>query len=447
MEITTHIHEERCVLELNGRLDANWSEHVGQAIETAIRSGQHHIDLDFGKIHYVSSAGLRILIKYFKQLKSARGSLRIVRPTADALEILNLSGMSSLLVHHPSTTPAPPTSPAAASATAPAIASATANASATAPAPAPAPATAPPREWQHEGVAMAAYELDPQARLTLELLGHPENFGQGSLQAAESTVVRCASDVIAVGLGAFGRQADDTRTRFGESLAVAGTALSMPTDGSSLPDYQVTEASLVPELSLLYGLVARGAFRHLLRFEAAASPRGTLGLSSLLNAALETTATGAAGFVILAESAGLVGATLRQSPALADGRSPWEFPAIRDWLSFTTERTDERAVILITGFAVRTPSPATASFLRPLGSTAAALLAHCHAAVFPYRPLPKGRLDLMESVTSLLGTDSAQTVLHLMSDDRPFEGLGETDLMRGACWVGPLDDPSTPRAN
>ena len=445
MEITTHIHEERCVLELNGRLDANWSEHVGQAIETAIRSGQHHIDLDFGKIHYVSSAGLRILIKYFKQLKSARGSLRIVRPTADALEILNLSGMSSLLVHHPSTTPAPPTSPAAASATAPAIASATANASATAPAPAPAPA--PPREWQHEGVAMAAYELDPQARLTLELVGHPENFGQGSLQAAESTVVRCASDVIAVGLGAFGRQADDTRTRFGESLAVAGTALSMPTDGSSLPDYQVTEASLVPELSLLYGLVARGAFRHLLRFEAAASPRGTLGLSSLLNAALETTATGAAGFVILAESAGLVGATLRQSPALADGRSPWEFPAIRDWLSFTTERTDERAVILITGFAVRTPSPATASFLRPLGSTAAALLAHCHAAVFPYRPLPKGRLDLMESVTSLLGTDSAQTVLHLMSDDRPFEGLGETDLMRGACWVGPLDDPSTPRAN
>ena len=440
MEITTHIHEERCVLELNGRLDANWSEHVGQAIETAIRSGQHHIDLDFGKIHYVSSAGLRILIKYFKQLKSARGSLRIVRPTADALEILNLSGMSSLLVHHPRpTTPAPPASPA----TSPAAASATSPATA----PATAPAPAPPREWQHEGVAMAAYELDPQARLTLELLGHPENFGQGSLQAAESTVVRCASDVIAVGLGAFGRHADDTRTRFGESLAVAGTALSMPTDGSSLPDYQVTEASLVPELSLLYGLVARGAFRHLLRFEAAASPRGTLGLSSLLNAALETTATGAAGFVILAESAGLVGATLRQSPALADGRSPWEFPAIRDWLSFTTERTDERAVILITGFAVRTPSPATASFLRPLGSTAAALLAHCHAAVFPYRPLPKGRLDLMESVTSLLGTDSAQTVLHLMSDDRPFEGLGETDLMRGACWVGPLDDPSTPSAN
>ena len=186
MEITTHIHEERCVLELNGRLDANWSEHVGQAIETAIRSGQHHLDLDFGKIHYVSSAGLRILIKYFKQLKSARGSLRIVRPTADALEILNLSGMSSLLVHHPST----PSTPATAPATAPAGPTPSAIASATAPATTPTSTPAPPREWEHEGVAMAAYELDPQARLTLQHRGHPENFGQGSLQAAESTVVR-----------------------------------------------------------------------------------------------------------------------------------------------------------------------------------------------------------------------------------------------------------------
>jgi hypothetical protein len=28
--------------------------------------------------------------------------------------------------------------------------------------------------------------------------------------------------------------------------------------------------------------------------------------------------------------------------------------------------------------------------------------------------------------------------MHLMADERRFEGVGETDLMRGACWVGPL---------
>jgi hypothetical protein len=56
---------------------------------------------------------------------------------------------------------------------------------------------------------------------------------------------------------------------------------------------------------------------------------------------------------------------------------------------------------------------------------------------FPYRPLPKGKIDLGETVASLLASGSLRTVMHLMADEREFEGVGETDLMRGACWVGP----------
>jgi hypothetical protein len=52
--------------------------------------------------------------------------------------------------------------------------------------------------------------------------------------------------------------------------------------------------------------------------------------------------------------------------------------------------------------------------------------------------LPKGNLKLQETIAILLGTESAQTVLHLLADERQFEGVGQTDLMRGACWVGPL---------
>jgi hypothetical protein len=28
--------------------------------------------------------------------------------------------------------------------------------------------------------------------------------------------------------------------------------------------------------------------------------------------------------------------------------------------------------------------------------------------------------------------------LHLLTDDREYEGLGQSDLMRGACWIGPI---------
>ena len=136
-------------------------------------------------------------------------------------------------------------------------------------------------------------------------------------------------------------------------------------------------------------------------------------------------------------SRSVVGAMLKRSPTLAGGQSVLTFPTVRDWMSFTTERTDERNLVLIVGVAEREPQPETAPCLRPIGPGTMAH-GHFHAAVFPYRPLPKGRLELSETVASVLGTESAQAVMHLLADERQFEGLGQTDLMRGACWAGPL---------
>jgi hypothetical protein len=50
-------------------------------------------------------------------------------------------------------------------------------------------------------------------------------------------------------------------------------------------------------------------------------------------------------------------------------------------------------------------------------------------------------LELQETVTQVIGTETAQTVMHLLADEREFEGVGQTDLMRGACWMGQLHEP------
>src|SRR5205814_8587424 len=97
MEIISHTAEGRHELQLKGRLDANWADHVGNAIESAIRAGQHHIDLDLAQVDYLSSAGIRVLLKYFKQLKAAHGALRVVRTTETILSVPHLSGIASLL--------------------------------------------------------------------------------------------------------------------------------------------------------------------------------------------------------------------------------------------------------------------------------------------------------------------------------------------------------------
>ncbi|HEU0038647.1 MAG TPA: STAS domain-containing protein, partial [Verrucomicrobiae bacterium] len=366
MEIISHTREGLLELQLKGRLDANWADHLGNAIESAIRAGQHHIDLDLAEVNYLSSAGIRVLLKYLRQLKTAHGALRVVRTTEPILSVLQLSGIANLLEAGGETA-------------------------------APAKAQPGTRRWERNGAVFESHDQTNGRGLDGRLHGHPENFASGQLSVAESRRVRFNPEVIGLGLGAFGHDPADCGARFGEFLAAGGAAVAQPTDGSSLPDFQVSEGQLVPEVSLLYGLTANGSFARLLRFEAAQSERRVIALAELVEVALDNVQTPAAGFAILAESASVVGATLRQSPALADGKSPWNFPGVRDWLSFTTERTDERGVALILGLAVREPAGEAAPFFRKIGPGTTAQ-GHFHAAVFPYRPLPKGNLNLKESV-------------------------------------------------
>ena len=198
----------------------------------------------------------------------------------------------------------------------------------------------------------------------------------------------------------------------------------------------------MPELKVLYGVIGKGQFAQMLRFDAKAEAPGVIGLSNLVEAALEISGANAAGFAILAESAGLVGAALRRSPGRADAKSPLAFPGVRDWLSFTTERTNERHLALIVGIAVRDPQPHVAPFVRVMAPDAKAH-GHFHAALFPYRPVQRAELPLSKTINNLLATESAQTLLHLLSDDREFEGVGQSELMRGACWVGPIAEFQT----
>jgi hypothetical protein len=167
--------------------------------------------------------------------------------------------------------------------------------------------------------------------------------------------------------------------------------------------------------------------------------------STVVAQALREAGCGLAGVVVLAESAGLLGAHLRRSPA-GSSASPvqrFHFPEVRDWLSFSPERVYARNLVLIAGVA-RTgregpSSPALDALLRPIDA-AGELHGHFHAAVFPYRPLKKRTLDLYASARELFESGAIQDVLHLLRDGRPVVGAGESELLGGACWLSPISE-------
>ena len=193
MVITVQSQGERYELKLQGRLDANWADLVAKAIEAAIRAGHHDLDLDFSEVSYVSSAGIRVLLKYSKQLKAARGTLRVVRPTAAVLSVIRLSGLSGILLAPAAELKGSVSGPPA-----------TTTSSA---------AQTEPRRWQREGVEFESYEVGSGGDLEGLVVGRPEAFAMGQLSAKETQPLRCADNALAVGLAAFGSHRRQQRAR------------------------------------------------------------------------------------------------------------------------------------------------------------------------------------------------------------------------------------------
>src|SRR6185503_18164172 len=162
-----------------------------------------------------------------------------------------------------------------------------------------------------------------------------------------------------------------------------GATAYQPGDGNNVPDYLIATGAMASDVRLLYGLTCTGKFSHLVRFET--QQRGaTIGLAPLLDACLSAAGDSSAGVVIVAEAAGLVGATLRRSPVekIADADF-FAHPGIRARLAFTAEPAFLRGVALAAGVVSRTPVGEAAQ-LRPIG---ASCFGHVHAAAFGFRPI------------------------------------------------------------
>jgi len=426
-------------LQIDGRLDSYWANHLDSFLAEAVREGHDRVRLDLSEVVFLSSAGIRVLIRFYKKLAGIQGMLSVTSPSEPVRTVLEIAGLAAMLIENSAAAPANP-SPAPAAetpATVPTI---------------PATATAgadrlSPVGLELPGVHLQVYDMHPGAQVRCSVIGNPAPLRNAAFTEADAATVKCEADLVAVGMGAFGGNFAECRERFGELLIATGAVAYMPSDGTSIPDYLLGAGAVPPEASVLYGLACKGAFAHMARFDPPARD-AVVPLSALAAAALELAQAPAAALVIVGEVSGLVGASLRRSPAQPGATADlFEFPGVRSWLSFTAERAFARSQALVVGIVARAEDnglPAeTLAQLRPIGSEPGALLGHFHAATFPFRPLRKGPLELRETVETLFSSEALLGLLHLLHDERPLLGAGQSEFVRGACWASPLAPSST----
>jgi anti-sigma B factor antagonist len=100
MEVSEKKEDGVMVLALKGRLDSNTSNDFEKRLLELIQTGEVRFVLDFEQLDYISSAGLRVLLKAVKELKHSSGKLVICSVKDYIREVFDLSGFISFLPIH-----------------------------------------------------------------------------------------------------------------------------------------------------------------------------------------------------------------------------------------------------------------------------------------------------------------------------------------------------------
>jgi anti-sigma B factor antagonist len=82
---------------LLGRLDSNTSQGFEKRLFDAISNGSRHVVVDFKDLDYISSAGLRVILKATKALKREEGMILLCAMQDYVKEVFEIAGFDSFL--------------------------------------------------------------------------------------------------------------------------------------------------------------------------------------------------------------------------------------------------------------------------------------------------------------------------------------------------------------
>ena len=389
--------EQRIFLE--GRLDANGAGHLDDYLNSLVREGYYRQILNMAGVLYISSAGIRILVSQYKKMKNIGGIFTLEALSGPVSEVLNMVGMMKMLTERE------------------------------------------PEGISKEGIEprfqqIKSYrfgnEVLSDEQMTIRISGKPGLVLTSGFTAADNLKIKFKANQYGLGIGAIGDGFEDCKSRFGEFMAIGEMLVYKPSDGSKIPDYAVKSGKFEPEINTLYSLQAEGVFSNQISFEPMELV-SSISLEELTDGFVQSSGLRQFVFLVIAESAGLIGVNLNAPPL--EGKKLFEFPGIRESINFTTEPAYPRMLTVSLGFYVVGPEEPMKSFLRPVKPGSSSFI-HTHTAVFPFQALPRNETSAGKLVLHLFESSIVQDVLHLINDSREIVGLGSSAFKQGVAWIG-----------
>ena len=96
MTIEIKRNAEETIIELAGRLDTTTAPALDKTINNDIE-GTKNLVLNFKKLEYISSAGLRVLLGAQKKMQKI-GSMKVTNVCEEVMEVFEMTGFADILV-------------------------------------------------------------------------------------------------------------------------------------------------------------------------------------------------------------------------------------------------------------------------------------------------------------------------------------------------------------
>jgi anti-sigma B factor antagonist len=85
------------VVEVTGRLDGESAPELGREMDHAVDQGCCQLVLDLGSVDYISSPGLREIVRVYKRVLQDGGDLRVANPSDRVMAVMELAGLDNTL--------------------------------------------------------------------------------------------------------------------------------------------------------------------------------------------------------------------------------------------------------------------------------------------------------------------------------------------------------------
>lgn len=96
MQVEKTWEDTKLIAKVEGRIDSNSASVLEQELWSDLDQAQA-LKLDFENVPYISSMGLRVLLKLYKKMKGAEGSMTICNVNDPVMEIFCITGFVDVL--------------------------------------------------------------------------------------------------------------------------------------------------------------------------------------------------------------------------------------------------------------------------------------------------------------------------------------------------------------